>query len=326
MGTPAENGYFRQLALQLSQRPFLSALLVSVLFIGLSLVYIIVSDWLVLRIEPEPEAMARIQTMKGAGYVLLVGLVTFGMIYLFLRLLRGAIGNQVAAARAMVAADKLATAGTMAASVAHDIRNMLTSLTLSHDIEGESRAGGSEGADLSRRIIDQIASLSERLMVTGGMVESSGMMLTDPEPLIEDACRMARPHGRRSGCVIESRTEPDIGPVRVIPGVILQMLVNLLVNAVAAAGDHGRVRVTASGRQRDLVLTVEDDGPGVPVELRSKLLREPFTTKSDGHGLGLLSVRAAAQLHDGDVSYRVSELGGALFECRLPVRRGEAGE
>jgi signal transduction histidine kinase len=85
---------------------------------------------------------------------------------------------------------------------------------------------------------------------------------------------------------------------------------NLVVNALEAAPRGGRVKVSATASDGACVLTVEDDGPGIPAALQEKILRPFFTTKSQGTGLGLAIV-----------ARRVAEFGGKV-EWESPVRDG----
>jgi signal transduction histidine kinase len=114
------------------------------------------------------------------------------------------------------------------------------------------------------------------------------------------------------------RFDLDIPPVAMgIVDVVLfeQLLTNLVMNA----GDEGpTVRVTPRLDPDHLRLGVSDDGPGIPVERTRDVFSAFETTKPDGLGLGLLSVRVAVELHGGTILLEPSPLGGAAFIVRLP--------
>ena len=106
-----------------------------------------------------------------------------------------------------------------------------------------------------------------------------------------------------------------------------RILINLLSNAFKFSPDDGRITCTLSADQDAATLTVADDGPGVPAELREAIF-EPFrqgdeglTRRASGTGLGLAIVRDFVALHGGAISVRDAPGGGALFECRLPLQR-----
>jgi signal transduction histidine kinase len=100
---------------------------------------------------------------------------------------------------------------------------------------------------------------------------------------------------------------------------------NLLQNAVdALAGAAGEIRITAERAGPDVVLSVGDDGPGIPAEQRERVLEPMFTTRPGGIGLGLTIVERVVQAHGGTLELDVSPLGGALFRMRLPAAPEEA--
>jgi signal transduction histidine kinase len=102
-------------------------------------------------------------------------------------------------------------------------------------------------------------------------------------------------------------------------------LLNLVRNAVAAAGPAGGVVVAARrepgpGGAAGTVIEVRDGGPGVPAELRQRIFDPFFTTREKGTGLGLAFVREIARDHGGDVAVGDAPEGGACFTLRLPAR------
>src|SRR5690606_22994723 len=113
--------------------------------------------------------------------------------------------------------------------------------------------------------------------------------------------------------------------LRCDPLALEQTLANLIRNAVQASGG-GRVRVRARDAEDGVVLQVDDDGPGVPEEIRGRIFEPFFTTKPVGQGTGLglaLAHRAVRDL-GGTIEVGSSDLGGARFEIRLP-RRNASG-
>jgi signal transduction histidine kinase len=99
-----------------------------------------------------------------------------------------------------------------------------------------------------------------------------------------------------------------------------QVLVNLVVNAVNAVPEGGRVGVRArAGEGGQLALEVHDDGPGVPEALRERIFDPFFTTRPDGTGLGLAVCARIVAAHGGDIRVGAGPLGGACFTVQLPV-------
>ena len=100
---------------------------------------------------------------------------------------------------------------------------------------------------------------------------------------------------------------------------------NLVENAVLSAREAGRdpVRVAVSTERSatSVALHVDDNGPGVPVELRERVFEPYQTTRAQGTGLGLAIVKKIVLDHGGEVSVQASPLGGARFTVRLPLSR-----
>jgi signal transduction histidine kinase len=100
------------------------------------------------------------------------------------------------------------------------------------------------------------------------------------------------------------------------PRHLRQVLLNLLLNGMQAAGPDGRVRVAIAAEPAP-VLRVEDDGPGIPVEQREQIFEPFYTTRSQGAGLGLAVVKRLAELGRIGLTVGESDAGGARFELRF---------
>ena len=99
---------------------------------------------------------------------------------------------------------------------------------------------------------------------------------------------------------------------------IERVLVNLVDNARRATGPRGHVVVRAEAGDGEVVLHVEDDGPGIAPELRARLFRPFVTGRADGTGLGLFLVHRIVELHRGSVVVADRDGGGTRFTVRLP--------
>ncbi len=104
-------------------------------------------------------------------------------------------------------------------------------------------------------------------------------------PLLESICA-------RHGASLTADLD-DAGPLYCDPVLICQVIVNVVKNAAESAGKGGKVEIFASGK----TLTVSDDGPGIPDEVSRRLFKDVFTTKPDGHGLGLMLVSEILRKH-----------------------------
>jgi two-component system CitB family sensor kinase len=163
----------------------------------------------------------------------------------------------------------------------------------------------------------------------GGLLTASGVAPGVHSPEVAALLLVKATTSRERGVVLEvdagSALPLPSGPVEEAwHGDVLTVLGNLVDNAVDASGTGGRVRVLVTASAGTVRVVVDDDGPGVPAEVRSVMFEAGFSTKHDGEGrthgrgIGLALVQRVAARRGGGVTVGASPLGGARFEVRLP--------
>lgn len=218
---------------------------------------------------------------------------------------------------------QLATLGEAAAVIAHEIRNPLGIIKTSAELV-RRKAPMAPGEDrLMMFVLDEVNRI-ERLVQDLLDYARPSACVAAPLELVEEVVRpvldFVRPEAARRGISLTSRL-PE-GPVPILGDAdhLHQALLNLLLNAMDAAGPSGHIIVRIALDGEGVTIAVEDSGPGLPAELRDRLF-EPFvTTKTNGTGLGLAKVQATVKAHKGEVSAADAPGGGALFVVRLPLR------
>jgi signal transduction histidine kinase len=100
----------------------------------------------------------------------------------------------------------------------------------------------------------------------------------------------------------------------------VQVLLNLILNAVDATEKGGRIEIRAVSEQGELRIEISDNGPGVAPDHVDRLFQPYFTTKKHGTGLGLFVTRKLVSDHGGTVQFSSQAGGGTVFSVRLPVR------
>ena len=118
------------------------------------------------------------------------------------------------------------------------------------------------------------------------------------------------------------RLERDWGQLPAVlgdAGRLQQAVVNLVLNGMQAAQPDGFVRLSAVPEADELMLAVEDSGPGIPDDVLHRVFEPFFTTKSTGSGLGLPLVHNVVDQHGGTISVERGQRGGARFVIRLPA-------
>jgi len=197
------------------------------------------------------------------------------------------------------------------AGVSHDLRTPLTRLKLQFALMEDTP----ELADAKRDLADMEATLEEYLAFAKGMLEE-GAMHADVGAIAEAVCA----EFARAGATITYSHDGDtVAPVRA--RAVKRCLANLVDNAVA----HGeRVAVRAHGAEGAVVVSVEDDGPGLEEDQYEDAFR-PFSRLDEtrsrnqkGVGLGLAIARDMARMHGGEISLSRSALGGLCARLSLP--------
>jgi signal transduction histidine kinase len=139
--------------------------------------------------------------------------------------------------------------------------------------------------------------------------------------IIDEAVALAAPQIESAGIsvVIDG---PRPFPVSVDPLLMGQVLLNLVLNAVEAAGHGGLVRISSGpprpqGTETRFFIVVEDSGPGIAPQIMDRIFNPFFTTRDNGTGLGLAIVHRVVESHDGSVTACNRDEGGARFEIRV---------
>jgi nitrogen fixation/metabolism regulation signal transduction histidine kinase len=211
----------------------------------------------------------------------------------------------------------------MSRVLAHEIMNSLTPIaSLSESLSGMIRQ---EGA--SRESVEAIDTIARRSQGLAGFVARYRQMAELPEPRLQVIALKAFAAeierlmaGHLDGIDYKSRVETD--QLVADPDLLSQAVINLLHNAVdAVAGKRDASIAFHCARQDDAVLiSVADNGKGVPAEYADDIFVPFFTTKAGGSGIGLSLVRQIALKHGGQIAVCASPSGGASFQLSLPSR------
>lgn len=226
-------------------------------------------------------------------------------------------------------AQKLESLGVLAGGIAHDFNNLLTAV-LGHlalaqvrlsptDPPAEELAAAEKAALLAKHLTGQLLTFAR-----GGDPVKKTLALPG---LLADAMALAT-SGARLHATLE--VADDLWAVEVDEGQLVQVISNLVLNAVQASANGKPVQVAASNRMIEpgesnklepgpyVQITVQDQGHGIAPEDLSRIYDPYFTTKPDGHGLGLTIAYAIIAKHQGTIEVRSAPGQGALFIVTLP--------
>lgn len=219
--------------------------------------------------------------------------------------------------------EKLRALGQMAAVIAHDLMNLLTPLSLGTQ-RLEKMADQPEKVrqinDRFRQCVNRGIATVERLRkFSKQSPDQSVAQDVNLNVLLNEAIEITRPRLAAIELILELGSPPE---VRVASTEFVSAVVNLVLNAMDAMGVCGTIFIRSGKSNEGGWIEVEDTGPGIPPEIKSRLMEPFFTTKGEkGTGLGLASVAAFAQRHNGTLMIDSEPGKGAKFTLWFPGSR-----
>lgn len=261
----------------------------------------------------------RIKISIAGGVALL--LLTIGLFYVLylVRKTRNLEQARQSAARASYV-------GLLASGLAHEIRNPLNAMNMNLQMLEEELAACLEIRDAEHgELLESTKSEIKRLerLVNNFLAYARPARprfeSSDLNGLVRDVMRLLDADFRQSGVELRADLEPLLPHVETDETQFKQALINLLVNARQVLRDGGTVTVrTRAGSQGEVVVEVEDDGPGIPAEMRSRIFEVFYSSRGGGTGLGLPIARQIVERHGGRIEVASREGKGTTFRIHLP--------
>jgi signal transduction histidine kinase len=224
--------------------------------------------------------------------------------------------------------DQLASLGRLAAGLAHEIKNPLAGIQGALEIIRQDDPDGS-----NTPLYDEMLAELERVdgtlhsLLTSARPSLPRLIKTDLRELLQEVYRLLEPSLRRKGVRLKTEIAPGRLEAEIDAGKIRQVLVNLVQNAAEAmdgAGGTVTLRTGALPEGEGVIVTVEDNGPGIPQEHQAKILDPFYTTKFSGTGLGLAIAQTLVEQHGGSLQFDSEPGIGTTFYVLLP--KTEASE
>jgi two-component system sensor histidine kinase HydH len=218
-------------------------------------------------------------------------------------------------------AERLAAVGQLAAGVAHEIRNPLTSVQLLVQTARRDPTAGALTDDDLALIDDELGRIERSLRTLLDYARPPQVERTacDPRAVVDGALALVRGRAQQQGVAV--RFAPPAEPVALQADAsqLRQVLVNLLLNALDAMPTGGTIEVALARDGPAVTVAVSDTGPGIAPDMAQRLF-EPFaTSKETGVGLGLVVSKRIVEDHGGTLRGFNRPGGGATFAIRLPA-------
>jgi signal transduction histidine kinase len=227
---------------------------------------------------------------------------------------------------------RMAYIGTLAASIAHEVRNPLSSMKMNVQmIENRlEKLVDPELAPYFRGKVERIKGEVDRLEDS----ISHFLAFARPAPLraeaaqlndvVDNVLELLEPQCQSRSIRLVRRYARDLPPVELDPRQLAQAVQNLVINSIQAINRNGTITVTTQVADGAVAVAVADDGPGIPEDIQDKIFEVFFTTREGGTGLGLNIVSRIVEEHGGKLTLQSKPGEGAVFRIALPVSHARA--
>ncbi len=228
----------------------------------------------------------------------------------------------------LLESERLTAMGRLAGEIAHEINNPLGGILLYANLLREDL----EQEGTVRANLEKIIKLATRCRIIAkgllnfGRSSSKTLSPTDLNQVIRDVFSMVEDHRMFAHVDVEMDLPEKVPHIMADKSQMEQVVLNLIVNAGEAMGGRGMLAIsTTHHKERKVVeLVVEDSGPGVPEDIRSRIFEPFFTTKRPGKGtgLGLAITLGIVQRHRGQITVESGAGRGSIFRVTLPASSG----
>jgi len=217
--------------------------------------------------------------------------------------------------------DKLAAVGQLAAGVAHEIRNPLTSMKgyaefLQMDETDPQRQ---EFLEIILDEIDRVNNIVEEFMV---LAKPKAVELEEKNiiPIVQNVVSMLNFEARKRNVKLEFHADEDIVQIECDENRLKQVFLNFIKNGIEAMPDGGDLRVNTEIQDGNVLISIQDTGVGIPPDTLKKIGEPFYTTKKNGNGLGLMVSFKIIESHNGKVYIESEQNKGTTFKILLPAK------
>lgn len=218
--------------------------------------------------------------------------------------------------------NRLTLLGKMTAGIAHEINNPLSNILGFAELMKHQNTNPSIDSDIETIINSVMYSreIAKKLLFFSGDVQQN-LKQQELKPIFSFALSFLKPNFQKKKIKAEIVFMEEKPIAKVDSVQLTQVLFNLLINAIYASPDNSTIRILIETVSQNVLISIEDQGTGIPEFIKSQIFNPFFTTKSnsDGFGLGLSVVSDIIKNHNGKIEVSDNSPRGTVFSITIPV-------
>jgi PAS domain S-box-containing protein len=211
---------------------------------------------------------------------------------------------------------RLAAISRLTSGVAHEIKNPLNAIALHIEVLRTRLDSPEPEIELITREVRRLDHVVRTFLNFNKPLELELTEMNLPD-LVRELAEFIAPDAAARHIFLETELSHDVW-IRGDPKLLRQAILNVVVNAIDAMDQQGRLTLAVEYLGGECVLTVSDTGPGIPAEISDRIFDLYFSTKSDGSGIGLALTFRMMQLHGGTIDFESEPGKGTSFRLRFP--------
>jgi signal transduction histidine kinase len=221
-------------------------------------------------------------------------------------------------------AEHLSSLGEMVAGISHEIRNPLGIIMSSSELLKKKMADYDPSNPIPNIIIEESSRLNNIItdFLNFAKPKTPTLTLCKIEDIIEKNITFLASQIKEEGYAIDKHYDNNLPEITADPDMLYQAFLNILINAMQAMPQRGKINVKICSSDNAVEIFFEDQGEGIAEDILEKIWDPFFTTKSKGTGLGLGIVKNIIESHGGSVQISNRSVSGAKVTVKLPVEQG----